>query len=100
MIIRHGDLLIKSIDKLPKNLIKKEDGVVAEGEHTNHKHRLVGGKAAVMEDLLLMKFITVSEPTTIVHEEHKALEIPVGDYEVIIEKEYDYFLDEIRQVKD
>lgn len=99
-IVRHGDILLRQIEKLPTELTEVKTNVVAEGEHTNHSHRLIGGEATIYKDGLQMMFVQVKEPTTIQHEEHKTLEIPKGDYQVIIENEYDYFLEAVRQVKD
>ena len=46
-IIRHGDVLIKEINTLPKKLNKLNTNIVMEGEQTGHHHRIV----ATMPDL-------------------------------------------------
>jgi hypothetical protein len=38
--------------------------------------------------------------TTVVHEEHRVLEIPPGDYLIGIVREYDHFAEEARHVID
>jgi len=36
-------------------------------------------------------FLTLDEPATLTHEEHKAIQVPPGVWEVGRVKEYDYF---------
>ena len=38
---RHGDLLLKKIDKLPEGAKKIKTNILAEGEFTGHKHELL-----------------------------------------------------------
>lgn len=103
---RHGDLLIVKIDALPTGLKKIDDSVLAYGETTGHKHRLTG-LVQVYEntDVELMgakpsKFFVARQAQELVHEEHKPIHIEEGIYAVIHEREFDFFENEIRRVRD
>ena len=85
---RQGDILFVKIDVLPESLAAKDDGVIALGEQTGHKHLLVYG--SLLTDKQNNMFITVtSELATIKHEEHRAITLPKGLYRVIKQREYD-----------
>lgn len=100
-IYRHGDLLIREIKELPKDLKKLEHTTLALGEATGHHHTLIKTKGVqVYENEQLLKFFVVKEPTDLTHQEHKTIVIEPAKYEVIIEREFDPFSDLIRQVKD
>jgi hypothetical protein len=104
-IYRHGDLLIRGIEKLPEGLVKVKSNIVAEGEFTGHNHTIVADKAVVLTDKTGKKYLDLSllsgRSVTITHPEHKSIEIPCKKYyEVIIEREFDPFENKIRQVKD
>lgn len=87
---RHGDVIL--IPKpLPENAKEKKfegDVTLAYGEVTGHSHRISEGVAGVFEfdDKAYLKI--QSELATLSHEEHKALQIPQGEYEIIIQKDY------------
>lgn len=93
----HGDIDIKRIDSIPKGA-KVIGQRVAEGETTGHEHRLKGS-AQVLE-FENQKYIQVDELAQIVHEEHKPITLEPGLYKVEIEKEEDWFEQEIRKVMD
>jgi len=99
MQYRHGDLLIEKISSIPTGAKKKNDGILAYGEATGHAHRLNGGVVLVEENG--NTYIRVMDkPVTITHEEHNAIALPVGDYQVIRQREYDPYEQAIRQVAD
>jgi hypothetical protein len=86
-IYRHGDVLIKEVsvvkgDKLPHLTL-------AEGEVTGHSHKITDGIATLFkfDDALYLDI--QSELATLSHEEHHALQLPRGQYEIIIQREYD-----------
>lgn len=87
---RHGDVLIERIEKLPpkKNLTEQKHLTLAEGEVTGHSHRISegAGKLFKFDDRMFLK--VQSEIATLVHEEHHALTLPQGDYEIKIQREY------------
>lgn len=99
MIIRQGDVLISQITKLPDNLEKLDHKIVAHGE-SGHFHRLEKGTIYETKTAERLMFIEIKEPTKIVHEEHKAIRIEPGFYEVKREREFDPFADVIREVRD
>jgi hypothetical protein len=37
---RQGDIFFQEVSKLPKNLLKKKDPIIAHGEVTGHSHRV------------------------------------------------------------
>jgi len=105
-IYRHGDIILKPIEKLPENLkvvSKENEFVLARGETTGHKHLLVAEEPQSMEILQDKNgryYLKFYKPVKLTHEEHKTLTIEPGIYEVFREREYDYFEDEINWVVD
>ena len=88
-LYRHGDVLIAAVAALPTGSVPRAGLVLAHGEHTGHSHRIQEFGAASLyvygQDLYLL----VSAPTaTLVHEEHRAIELPVGVYRVWQQREY------------
>lgn len=72
--------------------IPLEDGrvVLARGEATGHAHVIEGrGADFVLNALTLERYVHVREPATVRHEEHGALQLPSGWYEVRIQREYE-----------
>lgn len=103
IIYRQGDVIISLIDALPKNLkvIECRDKfVLAEGEATGHKHLLIGEKMRILQDENGGFYLDLKDKAQLTHEEHKTITILPGIYKVGREQEYDYFLQEIRQVND
>ena len=99
-IFRHGDLLIKRIGELPANLTKLKTTVLAEGETTGHKHKLVGQQVQVFKDSNQQMYVELKEPAQLVHEEHKTIDLDAGNYVIIHEREFEPFEQEIRRVAD
>lgn len=102
-IYRHGDVLIKEIDKLPSNLAKKKDTIVAYGEATGHNHKLVElelGTLEVYQSKDGKIYFTATQPVNISHQEHKTITIEPGSFIIDIERERDPFLEQIKQVID
>ena len=109
-LYRQGDVLFKSIPKLPKGDSKKrENGVVAYGEVTGHSHALAVEDRTTAEVLEIGAglYVHVSDSgvriegaqgATFVHEEHGPITLPPGDYEITIQREYTP--EEIRNVID
>jgi hypothetical protein len=97
---RQGDVLLRRIDELPEKKFKVNSDVLAEGEATGHHHRLVG-QTQIYETAEKQRFVEVSsQAATLVHEEHKPIEIERGIYAVVNEREYNPFDQAIRQVTD
>ncbi len=101
--IQHGDVLLKKVTRLPKGCeqVKARNGrlVIAEGEATGHSHTIVADRA-ILYELKGELYVEVLEPVTIEHQEHKALPIPEGIYQIGRVKEHDYIADMERQVRD
>lgn len=80
-------------------------GVVALGEATGHRHRVVGAAELWGDDRV--RCFRVGADTEIVHEEHRAASLRrsmhtwhEGAYRVAIVQEFDHFAEEARAVQD
>ncbi len=93
-IYRQGDVLLKPINTLPENLnVVKPAGkrfILAEGEATGHHHAVNDIKnVAMFFDKVNRKiYLIVKKPADLVHEEHDKINLPIGNYEVIRQREY------------
>jgi uncharacterized cupin superfamily protein len=100
-MLQQGDVNI-TITKIPTGAKKRQDNnaMVREGEATGHFHKIVGTDFEMLElgDQIFARIL--SGDCSIVHEEHKPIELPVGDYEFTPTHEYDHFLEESKEVKD
>jgi hypothetical protein len=89
-IFRQGDVLIRRIAKLPPQPAQaRMTGILAYGEVTGHAHRVETAKYAEVLEIENGLFLRVGEEgVRIVHEEHAAITLPQGIYEVEIQREY------------
>ncbi|CAB4136961.1 hypothetical protein UFOVP313_26 [uncultured Caudovirales phage] len=106
-IYRHGDVLLRQVvkpEQIKEDATQKESHVVAYGEATGHHHRLTGIDGARINALKGFDerayVEIVGGIATLSHEEHSALKIEPGFYEITIEQEYDYFERAARNVID
>ena len=100
-IYRQGDVLIKPVALLPKKLNKQENTVLAYGEVTGHSHMFPATEdVQVWNNPDGQKFLEVFRPTTLTHQEHNNFQIEKGVYEIVIEREYSYFDEDMRKVVD
>ncbi len=102
-VFRQGDVIISPLEKQPNGEWKdKGNLVLAEGEVTGHAHRITSGKAQLQVNALfgLMILKVMSEQAIISHEEHEDIMLPMGDYAVKIQREWDWFTEEVRRVAD
>jgi hypothetical protein len=105
-LFRQGDVLVRQINKLPaaKDLkpIARDNGkvVLAYGEVTGHSHAIESKSVDfLLNEATMQRFLKVENKTAVLHhEEHSEIELPVGCYEVIQQKEFS--LDMIRSVAD
>jgi len=82
-------------------MVKKNNNVLAEGEVTGHFHRANGNGVAVLESEDKSRMVLQAPNGAIIeHEEHKPIEIPQGEYDRFIVKEYKHEEEEIRDVVD
>ena len=96
---QQGDVTIKPVNKIPANANATGTRVLAEGEATGHKH------LAQAEDVQLFLhqgtlYMRAPNGTTVVHEEHRPIEIPPGEYQIGMVREYDHFGEKARPVID
>ena len=83
---RQGDVLFVKLEALPEALKERASSVIVEGETTGHAHRLANGR--VLEDAKGFLFLEVLRHTQIVHEEHHAIDLEPGSYQVVRQREY------------
>jgi len=96
---RQGDLLFKEVKAIPEGGKVRKSGHILEGEATGHIHRLAELEQAEVLEVGDGLFVSVGENgVSIVHEDHKTIELPPGNFEVIRQREY--APDEIRNVCD
>jgi len=72
---------------------------LAEGEVTGHSHTAVADDVEVWDDEEI-RVLKAPSGTPVKHEEHKTIELPAGEYDVTIQKEFDPFEQKIREVAD
>lgn len=88
---RHGDVILVP-KKIPSDAKEqpKDDGkvVLAYGEVTGHMHQISKGNAALFKfnDKTYLKI--QSDMGLLSHEEHHEINVPCGEYEIIIQKDY------------
>lgn len=90
MQARQGDILIESIEKLPKTLKVKKDNIIARGDSSNLNHILVRGK--VLIDRLGNMFLDVPKKTQVIHEHgkghgHRPINLSKGYFKIIRQRE-------------
>jgi hypothetical protein len=106
MILQQGDVILESTNEEPQGKqVARKDGklVLAEGEVTGHSHTISAPDAKMFETTMgnAMDFLLLLDsPTTIRHQEHKAIKVPAGKWKVRRVKEYDHFAEEARVVRD
>lgn len=100
--IRHGDVFLRPVhtDALPASIVARKSKVILEGEVTGHAHRIVDGDACILDyyektwrsndPVLAASYLHAESPTVITHEEHGPLAVPMGWYEIIRAREFDY----------
>jgi hypothetical protein len=100
--IRQGDVLLVRRDAKPTGagLLPRENGavVLAHGEVTGHKHQLRGPQVTYYRDSGHEYVTIVGAPEPLVHEEHSALLMPPGDFE--LGQQVEFSPAELRNVAD
>jgi hypothetical protein len=86
---RHGDVLIAPVGAIPSDAIRRPFPVLAEGEATGHSHRIAEpGAAELLERGGMLYLRVVTECATVVHQEHRPITLPRGNYRVWQQREY------------
>ena len=91
-LIRQGDLLLVPVAEAPENSRRLRSGrlVLAEGEATGHAHVINDERASIhiSRDVWFLS-VEDGEPVLLVHEEHDALSVAPGVYEVRRQREFE-----------
>ncbi len=100
---RQGDVLLIAVRSIPKDVapvVKDMRGIVLmEGELSGHHHRFAdNGDAALLERSTGERFVIVTAPVALIHEEHDAIMFACGKFRQCFQVE-DYG-DEVRHVAD
>ena len=111
-LFEQGDVLIFSTDEIPTgNREIVDSGILASGEATGHHHRVapqvstwtVPAPARTTPTLYRVDgvlYVEAPMPFRVTHEEHKPIDVPAGKYRVGLVQEYDYDIEESRNVAD
>lgn len=107
MKFAHGDVIVRAVASIPKGAKPRAGGVLQEGEHTGHAHRLhpttevitqAPGFSLFEKDGTI--YARIDALTALRHEEHKEILLAPGNYKIGIIREYDPFEKVIRNVMD
>ncbi len=94
LMLRQGDVMIVAVHSIPDGatpIARTKRGVVlAEGEVTGHAHRIPSRHAVLYRTETDARFmrVTAGGKVELLHEEHAAVPVPVGDYRISIHAEY------------
>jgi hypothetical protein len=86
MVFRQGDVLLTPTEYLRGT--KLPNLTLAEGELTGHAHRITQGDAELYQNDEILYLKVLSPSALLTHEEHQSIEIPRGDWQVRIQREY------------
>ena len=88
-MFRQGDILLIAANTSPPSALKHEDGVLATGEATGHKHELLSD-AVVWIDADGTKYVEVyGKDAQLCHDEHEPVLLPgPAVYRMIRQREY------------
>ncbi|RZJ87807.1 MAG: hypothetical protein EOO60_11810 [Hymenobacter sp.] len=88
-LYRHGDVLLAAVPALPAAAQPAPGLVLAHGELTGHAHRIREAGAAQLFTQGALTYLQVTAAkATLVHEEHRPIELPTGVYRVWQQREY------------
>jgi hypothetical protein len=89
--VRQGDVLVVRVEAIPDEAkpVARDRGrvVLAYGEVTGHAHAIAARDATLLE-LDGERYLRVTAPVTLDHEEHAAIDLPPGSFRVVIQREY------------
>jgi hypothetical protein len=92
-------VLIRRIDILPRGARQQTGATIAHGEVTGHSHRIEQPNSVQLWNHGSDLFLEVKAlRATLVHEEHKPIELPQGIYRIW--KQREYTPDAYREVED
>ncbi len=88
-LYRHGDVLLAAVLVLPADAKPALGLILAYGELTGHAHRIRETGAAQLFTQGAFTYLQVTATkATLVHEEHRPIELPTGVYRVWQQREY------------
>lgn len=100
---RQGDVLLSPIDPHSDTATVVTSGqllphlTLAKGEVTGHCHQISQGEAKLYERNGVLYLQVFSPTAMLTHEEHEAIKIPQGQWQVLMQREYEpvsgYWLD-------
>jgi hypothetical protein len=86
---RHGDVLIESIERIPKEVIERAGVVLLEGDTTGHRHEIEDPETAKVFEHDSVLYLQVLAPAArLVHPEHRAIVLHKGAYRVWRQRVY------------
>lgn len=108
LIVRHGEIVIKQIDIIPKEakLIKTGKSHIVGHSETGHHHVLeLNTKTLRVYKLDNELYLDVGDIGTLVHkksgsETHTPHTITPGKFKVIVKQSFDYFQKKLTKVRD
>jgi len=88
---RQGEIIIRKASDKQTNVGGewRVNGVIREGEATGHTHTLSPEAKLYVRDDGSMYFKVEDKPAVLTHQEHAPITFPKGEYEVVIQREYD-----------
>src|SRR5262245_28782859 len=100
VMYRHGDVILVAVDSIPNDADRRPSAVLARGEATGHSHRIANpsGVSVFTGDGAVGYLNVESESATLIHDEHKPIELPRGMYRFWLQREYTP--QEIRRIVD
>jgi hypothetical protein len=88
-LYRHGDVLLAAVSALPIDAKPAPGLILAHGELTGHAHRIrETGVAQLFTQGAFTYLHVTAAKATLVHEEHRPIELPTGVYRVWQQREY------------
>jgi hypothetical protein len=86
-LLRQGDVILVPIEQVTGT--KLPHLTLAKGEVTGHSHRIGNGEAELYEEAGTLYLRVLGASATLVHEEHRAIDVAQGDWLVKIQREYE-----------
>ena len=94
-LYRHGDLLIRQVNKIPESAKRLSTNIVAHGENGNthklHGSHQVYGTRPDNPRIIEPTYFQAKEEISLKHQEHDTLKISKGNYVILHEREHDPF---------
>jgi hypothetical protein len=92
---RQGDVLVIEVRDVPQDTteVPRENGriILAHGEVTGHSHAIASPDAVLLSfggERGMERYLRALRPVELRHEEHAKIDLPAGNYRVVIQREY------------